>query len=116
VITVAVKRKQGRVTGFHVTGHAGLAPKGKDILCAAVSAITQTALLGLKETPGVVISDSIDSGNLACEICSVKDEEAAVRVDAITGTMLLGLLNIEKTHAKNLKIIQSDIQEVSTCS
>lgn len=30
-----------------ITGHANYAPKGKDIVCAGVSAIYQSALLGL---------------------------------------------------------------------
>lgn len=31
-----------------VSGHSEAAPKGQDVICAAVSAITQTALLGLQ--------------------------------------------------------------------
>ncbi|MCQ2363868.1 MAG: ribosomal-processing cysteine protease Prp [Acidaminococcaceae bacterium] len=30
-------------------GHAGLAEAGKDVLCAAVSSITQTPILGMEE-------------------------------------------------------------------
>jgi uncharacterized protein len=116
MITVEVLRRQGQVTGFHVTGHAGLAPRGQDILCAAVSAVTQTALLGLRETPGVVVDDSVLAGDLKCEIRSTDGPEATIRADAITGTMLKGLINIQTAHAKNLKIIFSDIEEVLTCS
>lgn len=32
----------------NVTGHADYAPRGHDIVCAAVSAIVQTAILGLE--------------------------------------------------------------------
>ena len=31
-----------------ISGHAGYAPAGFDIVCSAISAVTQTALLGLE--------------------------------------------------------------------
>jgi uncharacterized protein YsxB (DUF464 family) len=34
---------------IHITGHAEYAEKGKDIVCSAVSAILQTAQLGLMQ-------------------------------------------------------------------
>ena len=33
--------------GFSVTGHSGYAEEGQDIVCAAVSALTQAACIGL---------------------------------------------------------------------
>ena len=41
------KDRQGRLCGFIVEGHADYAEEGSDIVCAAVSALTQTALLGI---------------------------------------------------------------------
>ena len=37
----------GGITGFEVVDHAGMAPRGQDIVCAGVSALTDTAFLGL---------------------------------------------------------------------
>lgn len=36
------------ITGFHVQGHARFAPKGKDIVCAAVSAVAFGTLEALR--------------------------------------------------------------------
>ena len=48
-MTTAEFHTEGRrITGFTVRGHSGYAPEGEDIVCAAVSAITQTAMMGLK--------------------------------------------------------------------
>lgn len=44
-ITVA---REGDTHTLTITGHAGAAPKGQDIVCAWVSAVYQTALLGLE--------------------------------------------------------------------
>ncbi len=42
-----VARREGDTHTLVITGHANASPHGSDIVCAAVSAIYQTALLGL---------------------------------------------------------------------
>lgn len=39
-------------------GHAGLAPKGSDIACAGVSALTLTLIKGLEEVAGIELTES----------------------------------------------------------
>lgn len=46
MITIKAEKKSGLVS-IKVEGHANYDEHGKDIVCSAVSAITQTALLGL---------------------------------------------------------------------
>jgi len=43
------KDKQGMITGYKVSGHAGFGEEGNDIICSAVSALTQAPLLGLEK-------------------------------------------------------------------
>ena len=38
--------------GFSISGHAGYAPPGQDIVCAAVSALFQTFIASLEELTG----------------------------------------------------------------
>ncbi|HQC54586.1 MAG TPA: ribosomal-processing cysteine protease Prp [Clostridia bacterium] len=40
--------EEGKNTFVIVSGHSGVATKGKDILCAAVSALAQGAVIGLQ--------------------------------------------------------------------
>ena len=42
-----VRNSDQAMVGFSVTGHANTAPHGQDIVCAGISALTQTAVLGL---------------------------------------------------------------------
>ena len=50
MVVVQVRfNREGLITGYRVKGHAGLAEAGKDVLCAAVSSITQTPILGMEE-------------------------------------------------------------------
>ncbi len=39
----------GTITGFEAKGHTGYARSGEDIVCAAVSALTQSVLYGMRE-------------------------------------------------------------------
>lgn len=42
------RNSTGKINGFKVTGHGvDMAPHGQDIVCAGVSALTQTAILGV---------------------------------------------------------------------
>ena len=42
-------KKSGVFTGFSVTGHAGFAESGKDIVCASVSSAVQLTVNGITE-------------------------------------------------------------------
>ena len=48
MIKIIIKTDEDKIIGYNVFGHANFAPKGKDIVCSAVSSITQNSLLGFK--------------------------------------------------------------------
>ena len=48
-----------------VTGHAGAAAKGQDVVCAAVSALAQALVLGLNDVIGIPVrKNSLQPGSL----------------------------------------------------
>ena len=49
MIKVEIRYDNGRFAGLTVKGHAGSAPYGKDMVCAATSAITFGALNALED-------------------------------------------------------------------
>lgn len=89
--TVRFLERGGRLYGFEAGGHAGYAPSGEDIVCAAVSALTQTALLGLGEILKVPVEWSVDEdkGTLNAFVC-----EATDGTELILRTLEAGLKNI----------------------
>lgn len=108
MIQISIYRdKTGRIRRFVAQGHSGYAPHGEDIVCAAVSALVQTAVLGLEGltqiTPGVVVED----GNLDCQISGCGGDN--IKVDAILETMLLGLQAIEADYPAFVSICQMRI-------
>lgn len=52
--------------GFQVSGHAGAADPGEDIVCSAVSALAQTAALGLTKVLEIECDVKVTDGYLSC--------------------------------------------------
>lgn len=103
MITIDIFRNQSKIiSGFSVTGHADTAPHGYDIVCAAVSALTQSAILGLERYLGREIELDIKSGMLRLHLLSKPDDSTS----AIMETMLLGLSEIAKQHSRSVRIIE----------
>ena len=50
---ITLFRSRSHAIGFEAEGHTGYAEEGSDIVCAAVSALTQGAVIGLKEVIGL---------------------------------------------------------------
>lgn len=95
------KERDGRISAFHVHGHSGTAPRGQDIVCAGVSALAQTALLGLGRHLHRATWYKIDpSGDLRMKLREAPDD----LTEAILETMRLGLAEIEKASPDALRI------------
>jgi uncharacterized protein YsxB (DUF464 family) len=93
MITVVLWRySNGNIGGFAVDGHAAYAPKGQDIVCAAVSVLAQGAVLGLTEHVGLKPEVEIGEGHLRCMLSSGNAADPAVQ--AILATLLLALQDI----------------------
>lgn len=96
----------GQVAGFKVSGHAGYAEEGSDIICSAVSAICYTAVGYIDEklnkcfNTGVEFEES--DGNMSYRRNRLS-QDAAVRsdIDAVLAAMVIGLKQIEESYGKD---------------
>jgi uncharacterized protein len=105
VIKVQVRREQAGVAEFRVTGHAGYASHGEDIVCAAVSALVQTALLGLSDVAGQPFQAEVSEGDAWCRLQPGTPDQQ-VRAQAILETMVLGLKDIAKNYPKFARLVE----------
>lgn len=96
--TVTVTRRSGHIYKVEAKGHSGYAAEGSDIVCAAISALTQGAVLGLKKVASVKVTATESEGELVFEI-----SESNPASDAILETMLLSLQDISNTYPRHLK-------------
>lgn len=97
-----LSQADGKVSGFTVTGHSGTAERGQDIVCAGVSALTQTALLGMMEYLHREVDYDIASGKLSVRLKGVPDD----LTEAILQSMLLGLAEIQKLSPEAVRILK----------
>ena len=63
------------IVGFVAKGHSGYAKHGEDIVCAAVSALTQTAYLGLEKLVKAEMEFHIKDGELRLILSKGLDAE-----------------------------------------
>ena len=96
--------------GFTAKGHTGYAEAGEDIVCAAVSALTQSAYLGLSELTNARVECSQSDGNLRVELLPETSDEDREKAQLILGSMLLGLRAIEENYSKYLKISKREVK------
>lgn len=109
MIRVRIWRHHDRPVRYRISGHAGAAPHGKDIVCAAVSALAQTALIGLEDhlglKPKVVLDD--DEGLLDVSLPDVSSDSRLEQGSTdIIETMMLGLTSMAQSYPDYIEIEQ----------
>lgn len=77
MIFAVFSRKGNRITEVSVSGHAGYAPKGEDIVCASVTSALQTVLNGITEVLKVPAQVQVEENKITCTLPEDSDSQAA---------------------------------------
>lgn len=85
-----------------VSGHSRKEKKGKDILCAAVSAVSQTAVLMLEKTDGLTQTVEQKDGFLKT-VCKIT-EESNNRTEIILEFFLTGITELAVLEPEEIRI------------
>lgn len=105
MINISVYKKNSQIVTIEVVGHSGYAESGKDIVCSAVSAITETAALGLEKVLNLAASIVVDEKTPLLKIdLSALSEKQIARAQTIMQTAYLGLKEVENGYKKYIKI------------
>ena len=102
MITIDIFHTKGKISRMSVSGHSETAARGEDIVCAGVSALTQSAVLGLERYLGRDLELEVSSGHLECALMAEPD----CLTETIYQTMLLGLTEIAKQNPEAVRIIK----------
>lgn len=98
---------------FTVDGHAGYGEEGNDIICAAVSAITYTALGALDDIVGIRKYKKqfyIEQyGYIKCSLPVDLSEDERFKARIILDSMAIGLKQVKKAHSRYLKVIDEEV-------
>ncbi|MDI3534214.1 MAG: uncharacterized protein PWQ82_579 [Thermosediminibacterales bacterium] len=105
MIKLKIERdRQNRILGFSVEGHAGFAPHGQDIVCAAVSALTLTAVLSLKKLLNLKLDFKNSDGLLVCRLPEM-DNDVRSKAEIIVNTMLIGIRETKKNYPEYIEVV-----------
>jgi len=104
---VFYKDATDKYIGFSVSGHAGYAKRGQDIVCAAVSALTINTINSIENfTDNTYKLDNSASGLIKFKFTSDSDEKGQLLLNALC----LGITEIYKEY--NGKYLQVYFKEV----
>ena len=99
----------GEMTGFEAGGHAGAKRvRGYDLVCCAVSALTQTSVNALVSVAGVRPEVEVRDGYLRCILPQGLDEKTSERAQIVLRTIMTGLTDIQKIYPNLIRIQQKE--------
>jgi uncharacterized protein YsxB (DUF464 family) len=83
------------LVGLESQGHSGFAHKGEDVVCAAVSALVQALLVGLRDVARVNDAECEMKSEASVPFIRVRwKEDRAAELDLLTRTVALSLKEI----------------------
>lgn len=104
---VVIFKKKDRISGFEISGHTGYAEEGSDIVCSAVSSVSQMALLGIKDVLKLNIFFEISDGFLKLSLGKNVENESA---QVLLKSMEKSLREIQKEYGNYVKLeVKEDV-------
>lgn len=99
--------KSGELQGFRLTGHAGFAPAGEDIVCAGVSALVQAIICSLQrflsQQPEIKREENGEN-LLEVVLPDLTLEADRIRAKVLLETLEIGLTGIFQGYPDYIKI------------
>lgn len=106
MIKVRIKRNAGKVAQVTVSGHAGSAPKGEDLICAAVSALAQSYLFSLQRLLNIQVDTDVREGYLSLTLPASLPERTAEDATLLADSMLIGMDEINRSYPGFLEVTE----------
>lgn len=103
---VTVFSESGHIVAVEAEGHTGYGEQGEDIVCAALSSILQTALLGLLTVLGIEVKYDRTEGEDAKLSFSLPrlSKDARHDADVILNTMLCGVSDLYSEYSDFIQL------------
>ena len=108
MIKVLITRsaQSDQITSFEVSGHAGYAEPGKDIVCAAVSTVTVGTVNAICEVTGIQMIAEMRDGYLSASFPNDTNAEALKDAQLLLKGMLVMIQSIQGAYGNVGKFIQ----------
>lgn len=89
-----------RKNRIRVTGHAGHAPPGQDIVCAAVSVLVQTLIRSVETLAGDKIEYEVSPGR-----ADIKFGDPSEKSKALVDSFFAGICMVADRYPRNVRIV-----------
>ena len=106
--SVTFFRQDGRLVGFRASGHTGYAEQGQDIVCAAVSVLTETTVNALERVAHVTPIVRTGPGFLAARLPKDTDNQDA---NTLLNGMTEGLRDIAAQYPDHFRLDTMAVSE-----
>lgn len=103
---VTVSKKNNKIFEVECDGHTNYGEKGEDIVCASLSSIVQTAVLGLLMIVMIELQMKRDDeqGYLKFTLPEKLDETQEIQACAILDTMLCGISDLYESFSDYIEL------------
>jgi len=103
---VKITKRNNKIIEVECDGHTGYGVYGEDIVCASLSSVVQTALLGLLVVAQVnpQVSRLDEKGYLKFSIEGDLPAEKQIKADAILDTMLCGISDLVEGYSDFIEL------------
>ncbi|GMB07481.1 hypothetical protein EDD69_103192 [Thermolongibacillus altinsuensis] len=118
MIDVTIYRTDdGKIRAFTLSGHADFAKRGKDIVCAGVSAVSFGAINAVMKLTNVkpTIQQGEKGGYLHCEVPLIEDRHTEEKVQLLLEGMIVSLQTIERDYGKYVKLTTKSLGGETKC-
>lgn len=103
MVKVIIERDvNNNIVSYNAKGHSDYAERGQDIVCAAVSTLLQTTLLGLTKLANTKLTFKIADGNMKVQLTQNPNHDS----NLILECMQLGLIEIENAYRDCVQITE----------
>ncbi|MFD1674999.1 ribosomal-processing cysteine protease Prp [Alicyclobacillus fodiniaquatilis] len=100
MVTFEIAQQQNRVSGFRVTGHAGYAESGSDIVCAAISVLVYNAINSCERFADLALDVQDQGDTLICRL--PKHPTDAVRL--LINSLFYGVEQVAEQYPEYVRI------------
>lgn len=105
MITINIKRNsENEITKFSLSGHAGYAKSGNDIVCSAVSAVTNMIIIGFEKLEIMPNYQKDDDGFLSFELPDDIPIDRKSKMQFLLECMIEEFMDIQKNYSKYVKV------------
>ncbi|MPN59115.1 hypothetical protein SDC9_206833 [bioreactor metagenome] len=106
--TVSFFSEDGRLTGFEVKGHSGLAEAGQDVLCAAVTSVVRLTECAVNDVLGLCAAVKVreKDASISLRLPGGLDESAEEVCQTLLAAMMVYFVQLHDEYPNYIMVME----------